>query len=157
QWLADSPLAPQARADIERIEEGAVDFMPGWSSDAKKLQLSKISYSSYLRDYVRVVPATIAYYQCRTHAEWGVGIDAVSALDCWGFGLPGFNGLKLAPGVIARMGYTPSGYAATGGSATLHFPDGNATIARLLVRSLIPDAIPGSNVEDIVSARADYT
>ena len=25
-----------------------------------------------------------------------------------------------------------------------HFPDGNATIARLLVRKLIPDAIPGT-------------
>ncbi len=55
------------------------------------------------------------------------------------------------------MGYTPSGYAATGGSETLHFPDGNATIARLLVRSLVPDAVPGSSAEDIVTARVDYS
>ncbi len=33
QVLADSPLPEQARADIERIEEGAIDFMPGLSSD----------------------------------------------------------------------------------------------------------------------------
>ena len=157
QWLAHSPLSPQARADVERIEEGSIDFLPGLSSDAKKLRLSQISYSSYLREIVKVDPATIAFYQARTHGEWGVGIDAVSALDCWGFGLPGFKGLQLAPGVIARMGYTPSGYAATGGSATLHFPDGNATIARLLVRKLIPDAIPGNTAEDIVTARADYS
>jgi spermidine dehydrogenase len=155
--LADAPLSTRARGDIERIEEGAIDFMPGLSSAAKKLQLSKLSYSSYLRDIVKVDPATIAFYQCRTHGEWGVGIDAVSALDCWGFGLPGFKGLKLAPGVIAQMGYTPSGYAATGGSATLHFPDGNATIARLLVRNLIPAAIPGRTVEDLITARADYS
>jgi spermidine dehydrogenase len=157
QLLSDAPLSPRARDDIQRIEEGAVDFMPGLTSDAKKLQLSRISYSQYLRDYVKAEPLTVAYYQCRTHGEWGVGIDAVSALDCWGFGLPGFKGLNLAPGVIARMGYTPSGYAATGGSATLHFPDGNATIARLLVRSLIPSVIPGRTVEDIVTARADYS
>jgi spermidine dehydrogenase len=150
-------LSPHARTDIERIEEGAIDFMPGLSSDAKKLQLSKISYSNYLRDYVKVEPATIAFYQARTHDECCVGIDAISALDCWGFGFPGFKGLGLEPGVIARMGYTPSGYKATGGSATLHFPDGNATIARLLVRNLIPEAIPGSTVEDIVTARADYS
>ncbi len=154
--LADSPLSPRARQDIHRIEEGSIDFMPGLTSDAKKQELSKISYSSFLRDYVKVDPATIAFYQSRTHGEWGVGIDAVSALDCWGFGLPGFKGLRLAPGVIARMGYTPSGYAATGGSATLHFPDGNATIARLLVRSLVPAAMPGTTVEDVVTARADY-
>ena len=37
-----------------------------------------------------------------------------------------------------------------------HFPDGNASIARLLVRSLIPDAVPGSTMEDIVTARINY-
>jgi spermidine dehydrogenase len=156
QLLADSPLSARARDDVQRIEEGSIDFMPGLTSDAKKLQLSKISYSTYLRDYVKADPATIAFYQARTHGEWGIGIDAVSALDCWGFGLPGLKGLNLAPGIIARMGYTPSGYASTGGSDTLHFPDGNATIARLLVRKLIPDALPGKSVEDIVTARARY-
>ena len=63
--------------------------------------------------------------------------------DCWGYGLPGFEGMKLAKGSIARMGYTPSGYEDTGGSLRLHFPDGNATIARLLVRDLLPGAVPG--------------
>jgi spermidine dehydrogenase len=154
--LADSPLSPRARDDVRRIEEGSIDCMPGLTSDEKKLQLSKISYSHYLRDYLKVDPAAIAFYQTWTHGEWGVGIDAVSALDCWGFGMKGFQGLQLAPGIIARMGYTPGGYAATGGSETLHFPDGNATIARLLVRNLIPDAIPGSKVDDIVTARARY-
>jgi spermidine dehydrogenase len=149
-------LSERARGDIERIEEGSIDFMPGLTSEAKKLELSKISYSSFLRDYVKADRATIAFYQARTHGEWGVGIDAVSALDCWGFGMPGFKGLNLAPGVIARMGYTPSGYAATGGSSTLHFPDGNATIARLLVRNLVPRAMPGNTVEDVVTSRADY-
>jgi len=37
-----------------------------------------------------------------------------------------------------------------------HFPDGNATIARLLVRKLIPAAIPGSSATDVVLAKADY-
>lgn len=156
QLLADSPLSARARDDVQRVEEGSIDSMPGLTSDAKKLQLSKISYSNYLRDHVKVDPSVIAFYQSRTHGEWGVGIDAVSALDCWGFGLPGFKGLNLAPGIIARMGYTPSGYASTGGSATLHFPDGNATIARLLVRNLVPDALPGKTVEDTVTARAQY-
>ena len=38
-----------------------------------------------------------------------------------------------------------------------HFPDGNASVARLLVRSLIPAAMPGSTMEDVVTARADYS
>lgn len=54
------------------------------------------------------------------------------------------------------MGYTPAGFVATGGSPFFHYPDGNASIARLLVRDLIPAAMPGADAKDIVSARADY-
>ncbi|HTH33838.1 MAG TPA: NAD(P)/FAD-dependent oxidoreductase, partial [Xanthobacteraceae bacterium] len=43
-----------------------------------------------------------------------------------------------------------------GGSYTFHFPDGNASIARLLVRDLIPGAVPGASAEDVVAARIDY-
>ena len=154
--LVDSPFSAQARQDYARLNEGSVDYMPGLSSDEKKHRLAKISYRDFLRDVVKVDPAVIAFYQPRSHGEWAVGIDAVSALDVWAFDFPGFQGMKLAPGAIAQMGYTPSGYASTGGSETLHFPDGNATIARLLVRSLLPDAVPGSTAQDIVMARVDY-
>jgi spermidine dehydrogenase len=54
------------------------------------------------------------------------------------------------------MGYTPAGYSTAGGSEDFHFPDGNASIARLLVRSLVPGSIPGKDAHDIVSAKADY-
>ena len=117
----------------------------------------KISYRDYLRDSVKVDPAVLAMCQAQTQGEWGVGIDAVSALDCWGLGFPGFEGLKLEPGSIPGMGFTPAGYADTGGSVRLHFPDGNATIARALVRQLIPAAVPGSTIEDLITARVDYS
>ena len=35
---------------------------------------------------------------------YGLGIDAVSAQDAWGLGLPGFDGLKLSPGPGPGMG-----------------------------------------------------
>jgi spermidine dehydrogenase len=154
--LAQSPLSDLARADIVRLEEGSVDYLPDFSAAEKKLYLSKISYRDFLRDVAKVQPAVLAYFQPKSHGWWAVGIDAVSALDCWAFGYPGFRGLRLPRGTIPRMGYTPSGYADTGGSATLHFPDGNATIARLLVRGLIPGAIAGTTAEDVVTARVDY-
>ena len=37
-----------------------------------------------------------------------------------------------------------------------HFPDGNASIARLLVRKLIPGIAAGHTMEDIVTAQFDY-
>ena len=114
--LKDAPLTPRARADIARIEEGALDYLPGTTPGEKKLRLSRISYRDFLRDLVRADPVVLAYYQARTEGWWGVGIDAVSALDCWAFGYPGFKGMKLPRGSIARMGPTPAGYLDTGGS-----------------------------------------
>jgi len=38
-----------------------------------------------------------------------------------------------------------------------HFPDGNASVARLLVRSMIPAVAPGSTMEDVITARFDYS
>lgn len=155
--LADTPLSAAARADFVRLNEGMVDYMPGLSGAEKKLRLARMSYRDFLRDVAKVDPAVVAFYQPRSHGEWAVGIDALSALDVWAFKFPGFQGMKLEPGIIPQMGYTPSGYASTGGSQTLHFPDGNATIARLLVRGLLPGAVPGSTAEDVVMARVDYS
>jgi spermidine dehydrogenase len=38
-----------------------------------------------------------------------------------------------------------------------HFPDGNASIARLIVRKLVPETIPGSSATDVVTAKANYS
>ena len=156
ELLAASPLPPKARGDIARIEQAKIDYFPGLSSDQKKSRLSRMSYREFLLDIVEADPAAVSVYQARTHDEWGVGIDAVSALDVWAFDFPGFQGLNLEPGSAPNMGYTAAGYA-DGGSYTFHFPDGNASIARLLVRDLIPESLPGASAEDAVTARLDYS
>jgi spermidine dehydrogenase len=156
ELLAHAPLSPQAQRDIARIEEAKIDYLPGLSSTEKKSLLSRMSYKDFLLNVAKADPGVIAFYQARTHGEWGVGIDAVSALDVWAFDFPGFQGLELAPGSAPHMGYTAAGYA-EGGSYTFHFPDGNASIARLLVRSLVPGSLPGQSAEDAVAARLDYS
>ncbi len=154
--LAGAPLSPRAIADIVRVETGEEDYLAGMDVAAKMDRLSRISYRAYLSDIVQVDDQVLAYYQTRTHGEWGIGIDAEPALDCWGIGLPGFRGLKLDRSRTVRMGNTGAGYSSTGGSPSFHFPDGNATIARALVRSLVPAAAPAGPIEALVGARFDY-
>jgi spermidine dehydrogenase len=154
-FLLDAPLSEAVRRDIVRIEESKVDYLPGLSSAQKKARLARISYRDFLLDVVKADPGVVAFYQTRTHGEWGVGIDAEPALDCWAIGLPGFEGMHLEAGAAPNMSYSAAGYA-QGGSYNYHFPDGNASIARLLVRDLIPEAVPGHTVEDVVTATVEY-
>jgi spermidine dehydrogenase len=155
EFLARTPLAPQAQRDIQRIQEAKIDYLPGMTSAQKKDRLSRVSYKDFLLTVVKADPGVIPFYQTRTNGEWGVGIDAEPALDCWALGLPGFQGMNLEPGAAPRMSYTAAGYA-NGGSYRFHFPDGNASIARLLVRNLIPPAVPGDTAEDVVTAKVNY-
>jgi len=155
-FVARTPLSPEIRRDIVRIQEAKVDYMPGLSSAEKKTRLAKISYRDFLLNVVKADPGVVPFYQTRTNGEWGVGIDAEPALDCWALGLPGFQGMNLEPGSAPNMSYSAAGYA-NGGSYRFHFPDGNASIARLLVRALVPDAVPGHTAEDIVTAQVDYS
>jgi spermidine dehydrogenase len=155
EFLKKAPLSDAVKQDILRIETADTDYLPGLPSAEKKDCLSRISYKDFLLTIAKADPGVVAFYQTRTNGEWGVGIDAEPALDCWALGLPGFQGMKLDPGPAPRMSYSAAGYA-TGGSLRFHFPDGNATIARLLVRELIPDAVPGYSAEDVVTAQVAY-
>ena len=129
--------------------------MPGLSAPEKKARLARMTYAKYLTDVAGADPSVVKYFQTRPHAYFGVGIDAVSAQDAWGFGLPGFLGLDLGtePGPGISHDSIQNEEAE---KYWFHFPDGNASIARLLVRKLLPAAIPGNSVEDVVTARADY-
>lgn len=155
EFLERTPLSAQVQKDILRLQEDRIDYLPGLSEAEKRDRLSRMSYRDYLLNIVKMDPGVVPIYQTRTQGEWGVGVDAEPALDCWSQGLPGFQGLGLTAGGAGRMSFTAAGYA-NGGSYNFHFPDGNASIARLLVRSLIPDAVSGSSVEDIVTAKVDY-
>jgi spermidine dehydrogenase len=157
-FVARTPLPPEIRRDIVRIQTAGIDYLPGLSSNEKKARLCRISYKDYLLTVVKAHPGVVPYYQTRTHGLYGIGIDAVPALDCWAIGYPGFQGLHLQPGPGGgRLSFTALG-AATPDQAPyfFHFPDGNASIARSLVRRLIPAAIPGHTAQDIVTARVDY-
>lgn len=156
RFRAEAPLSEAARKDVERLYTGRRDYLPGLDSQAKKGRLARLSYASYLRDVVGCDEGVLKLLQTRPHGLYGVGIDAMPAQDAWGLGFPGFQGLGLdaAPGVGMNRDSIPNA-AAEG--YYFHFPDGNATLARLLVRELVPGSIPGRGAEDVVTARADYS
>ncbi|MDP9148283.1 MAG: FAD-dependent oxidoreductase, partial [Acidobacteriota bacterium] len=109
-FIKRTPLTPDAKRDFQRLNETSVDFMPGLSSDEKKDRLSRMSYKDFLLKVVKVDAGVVPVYQVGTQSLYGVGIDAVSALDCWVLHFPGFAGLNLTPGPHPRMGFTARGF-----------------------------------------------
>jgi spermidine dehydrogenase len=143
------PIAEAAQHDIIRLQETSVDYFPGLNPEQKRTKLIKISYKDFLLQYVKVHPDVAKVFQAVPHDLYGVGIDAVSAYDCARYGYPGFKGIALPKphGEDDQKEEEPY---------IFHFPDGNASIARMLVRSLIPGVLAGSTMEDVVTARANY-
>jgi len=154
-FSAEAPMSPKAKQDFQNLFSNPKDYFPGLSSDEKKDRLARISYANFLTDLAHVDVQVVKLYQSAPHGLFGVGIDAVSAQDAWGLGLPGFSAMKLDPGPGKGMNRDaiPNEEAE---KYFFHFPDGNASIARMLVRKLIPQAIAGDSAADIVTQRANY-
>jgi spermidine dehydrogenase len=155
-FLKEAPLSAKAKDDFQRLLTEEKDYFPGLNSDEKKARLARISYAKYLTDTVGVSDEIVKLLQAFPHPLFGVGIDAVAAQDAWGLELPGFKGLKLDPTPGKGMNRDCIRNAEAD-KYFFHFPDGNASIARLLVRKLIPAAIPGNSATDVVTAKADYS
>ncbi len=155
KFEAEAPLSQAAKRDLERLLHETRDYLPGLSSDEKKARLARTSYAKFLSEIVKVNQEVIEFLQPFPHPLFGVGIDAVSAQDAWGLDMPGLAGMNLdpAPGKGMNRDEIPNEEA---DQYFFHFPDGNASIARLLVRKLIPEAIPGNSALDVVMARANY-
>ena len=155
KFLAEAPLSAKAKRDYDRIYHEQKDYLPGLSSDQKKARMARMSYAKFLTDVVRVDGEVVKVLQAGPHPLFGVGIDAVAAQDAWGMGFPGFAGMHLDPTPGKGMNRDAI-YNEEAERYFFHFPDGNASIARLLVRKLIPGAIPGNSAFDVVTARANY-
>jgi spermidine dehydrogenase len=165
QFLAMTPLSPQAQNDIARLYTEKVDYLPGLSQQEKKALLARTSYQDFLLKYAKVHEDVPAFFQKETYGLYGVGIDSVPAgdlafldvtlADSETIDYPGFQGMDLSgprgPGLGAEV--TRQDPKAP---YIYHFPDGGASITRLLVRALIPGSAPGSTMEDIVTARMNY-
>ena len=155
-FIAAAPISDTAKADLTRLVSGMLDPYPGLSSAAKKARLARLSYTDFLTEVWKVDKAVVVILASTGHELFGAGIDAIPAQDAHALGLPGFQGMGLDDNPGPGQNHDSLGTAETE-AYYFHFPDGNATIARLLVRKLIPGVIPGTTADDIVTARADYS
>ena len=147
-FIADCPIDEAQKARLVALYTDTHDVLSGKSPAEKQRVLAATSYRDYLQRYYGLDERSLAMFDGRTLDLFASKSVAVPALYAWGCEYPGFQGLGL------RM---PKAGILEGDPYIYHFPDGNASLARLFVRELIPGVAPGRSMDDIVSARFDYS
>jgi len=140
-YLARMPLSEGAQRSIAQLHEEDVDYLSGMTRAQKRDYLQKTSYQDFLLEKANVHPDAIPFL-ATSDTYWGIGIDALTGWGALWSGYPGTTGLGFPEGEDGTY---------------FSFPDGNSSIARLVVRSLIPEVAPPVDMESIVTARFDYS
>lgn len=148
--IDDYPMSDAAKQDFIQLLTEPRDYLAGMNNDKKIALMRRISYSDYMREYVGAHEEVVGYCRDMLRGLWGFGFDALSALEGARFGMPGTEHLDYSDPPTARAAFDEP--------YIFHFPDGNAGIARALVRRLVPAAVPGEDsMEGLVASRVDYS
>jgi spermidine dehydrogenase len=149
--IPQMPITDEAKRQLLYLYTQSKDQVPDHSIFSEPSYLQSISYRDFLTKHMGVTdPQVLGLFQYALSDM--MGADLVPAF--WGMmmGLPGMDATSLGmfEGLIKRFAGRSEPYI-------YHFPDGNASIARLLVRRLISGVAPGETMEDIVGAPFDYS
>ena len=150
-YLNNTQLSTKAREELLELFCGGRDYLEHKSTEEKIAILKSVSYLDFLNDYVGAGPEVISLLSMWRASYWGNGIDLWDAYWAMRYDLPGAAGLGIE-GEIKRS----SRMGTHNYKEDFHFPDGNASVARLLVRRLIPGVAPGNSMQDIVAAKFNY-
>ncbi len=145
--LAGLPLSASGKADLARLYADERNYLEGMTPQAQIDYLARTDYRTYLKNRAHMGDEALRTIESLPYGVWNIGIDALPARTAWSSEYPGFGNLDLDIYDDSEWVDEPN---------IFHFPDGNATVARLLVRAMIPRSAPGDNMEDIVTARFDY-
>ena len=145
--LVGLPLSAAGKADLARLLADERNHLEGMTAKTQADYLANTDYRTYLKEKAGMGDEALRAIESLPHGVWNIGIDALPARTAWSSDYPGFGDLDLDI-------YDDSGWVEE--PNIFHFPDGNATVARLLVRAMIPRSAPGGDMEDIVTARFDY-
>ena len=148
--IDDLGLSEGETRKLRELARGQRDFLEGLSSAERLEYVRSTSYATFLSERVGLSRAAGRVFGPMRRALFGVGIESVSVREAVLTGGPGPDPLTGQP----AGPWQPDLYSDL---RFPMFPDGNASVARLFVRRLIPAVAPGNSMQDLVTARFDYS
>lgn len=144
------PIPADARARLKAFLLADRDVLAGKSAADRHAYLHGTSYPAFLREHFGMPDEALQVLSNSPSGYWGLPAESLSVAECLQTGSPGAHVLGGAHDKDTEQGDSP----------TAMFPDGNSSIARLLVRSLVPaftpDMAPDADPFGIVTTRPDY-
>ncbi len=136
-----APLSARGKEQLLRVLNGGLHAI---DVPEKELEpyIRSHSYFAYLKDNLGVDDPGVLRMARHSALDWGsTGTDLMTI------------GTAKACGA---MGFAPVAVYDEDNPYIHHFPDGNAGIARALVKNLVPNVAQGANAEELVLAKFDY-
>ncbi len=144
------PLPDDARAKLKAFLLSDRNVLAGKSAAEREAWLHGTRYTDFLRDHFGLPDAAIQIFSSSPSGFWGLPAESLSVMECLWSGLPGAH----------VVGGLDDPGQADNDRDTAMFPDGNSSVARLLVRALIPASFPDmaadADPHSVVTARLDY-
>lgn len=169
--IEDLPLSDEAIDSLKKLLRKDHDYLKGMSEDEKWDYLESVSYTAFLRDKAGAHEEVIALLNKTLAPLEAMAWNGVPASEAAEYLFPGTVGLglvgsrsvsflnwtgKFLPRSLWRSLADLLFSAADEEPYIFHFPDGNAGVARLLVRKLMPHVADGGTMEDMVLAKVNY-
>ncbi|WP_418187172.1 NAD(P)-binding protein [Aliarcobacter lanthieri] len=151
-FINEFPLSQKDKNDLIELFENPKDYLENMNKEDKEEYLNKTNYKSFLREKVKLSDEAIKYFEGSTDDFLALGIDATSCSDARMCYLPGFDNMGLDPIDGDDLAEMEEPYI-------YHFPDGNSSVARLMVKKLIPNIAAGgmSDMNSIINIKFDYS
>ncbi len=131
---------------------GGRDYLDDLSLSEKYAYIQSTTYRRFLTERVGLADETIPIFYPIPKLMGGAAASRYSVQEAIYLGCPGLRGM----GWLGRLA-DRTFVSFAGGYETLYFADGNASVARLLVRHLIPAVAPDARgFDDIAASVFDY-
>ena len=138
------PISDAGRESLKRFYGSAPRFEKYTNAEAEDL-LSSISYPDFLRTYGGLTEDAVQLFDKEEHGSWGLEMRALSAAEAIWEGHPGAHLFGEEWGDNSFV------------YPVAMWPDGNASLARLMVAKLMPHSAPDVTADNVAIARFDYS
>jgi len=151
--IKEWPLSDESKASLHKLlidrEDWCERAMPNASVNEKRKVLKQTSYKEALIKFAGLTEEAYGIFNNDFVGMWGIDWEGLSAMTALLYEHLAISMVDLEPSEEDKKKTDNEPFI-------FHFPDGNASIVRLLIRDLIPDSVKANTMEEMVTAHFDY-